>query len=161
MITMKFIKLAAVPAIALAAGLGLTACGSLKSAPAVTHTVTAVPTAVTPTATPAPTTPAPTTPAPTTPAPTMPVPAPATTVYVPEQPPAPTLTDCGGDVYAGADTSCPFALNVEANYTGAGADYAYSPVTGQSYTMNCDGGAGALDTVTCTGGDNALVEFTG
>jgi hypothetical protein len=82
-------------------------------------------------------------------------------VYVPEQPPAPTLTDCGGDVYAGADTSCPFALNVEANYTGAGADYAYSPVTGQSYTMNCDGGAGALDTVTCTGGDNALVEFTG
>lgn len=154
MITMKFIKLAAVPAIALAAGLGLTACGSPTSAPAVTHTVTAAPAAVTPTATPAPTTPAPTTPAP----------APATTVYVPAQAPAPAapaLTDCGGGVYAGADTSCPFALNVEANYTGAGADYAYSPVTGQSYTMNCDGGAGARDTVTCTGGDNALVEFTG
>ncbi len=76
-------------------------------------------------------------------------------------PAEPTLTDCGGGVYAGADTSCPFALNVEADYTGAGADYAYSPVTGQSYTMNCDGGAGALDTVTCTGGNNALVEFTG
>ena len=30
-------------------------------------------------------------------------------------------------------------------------------MTGQSYTMNCDGGAGARDTVTCTGGDNALV----
>lgn len=152
MITMKFIKLAAVPAIALAAGLGLTACGSPTSAPAVIHTVTAAPAAVTPTATP------------TTPAPTTPAPAPATTVYVPAQAPAPAapaLTDCGGGVYAGADTSCPFALNVEANYTGAGADYAYSPVTGQSYTMNCDGGAGARDTVTCTGGDNALVEFTG
>jgi len=157
---MKLIKLAAVPAIALAAGLGLTACGSLKSAPAVTHTVTAAPAAaLTPTATPAPTTPAPTTPAPSTPAP-----APAKTVYVPVQAPAPAapaLTDCGGDVYAGADTSCPFALNVEANYAGAGADYAYSPVTGLAYTMNCDGGAGARDTVTCTGGDNALVEFTG
>jgi hypothetical protein len=152
----------------LAAGLGLAACGSLKSAPAVTHTVTGAPAAaLTPTATPAPTTPAPTTPAP---APTKTVyvpvqaPAPAKTVYVPVQAPAPAapaLTDCGGDVYAGADTSCPFALNVEADYTGAGADYAYSPVTGLSYTMNCDGGAGALDTVTCTGGDNALVEFTG
>lgn len=155
MITMKLIKLAAVPVIALATGLGLTACGSLKSAPAVTHTVTGAPAAaLTPTATPAPTTPAPTTPAP----------APAKTVYVPVQAPAPAapaLTDCGGDVYAGADTSCPFALNVEADYTGAGADYAYSPATGLSYTMNCDGGAGALDTVTCTGGDNALVEFTG
>ena len=155
MITMKLIKLAAVPAIALAAGLGLTACGSLKSSPAVTHTVSGAPAAaLTPTATPAPTTRAPTTPAP----------APAKTVYVPVQAPAPAapaLTDCGGDVYAGADTSCPFALNVEADYTGAGADYAYSPVTGLSYTMNCDGGAGALDTVTCTGGDNALVEFTG
>ena len=155
MITMKLIKLAAVPAIALAAGLGLAACGSLKNAPAVTHTVTAAAgTALTPTATPAPTTPAPTTPAP----------APAKTVYVPVQAPAPAapaLTYCGGDVYAGADTSCPFALNVEADYTGAGADYAYSPATGLSYTMNCDGGAGALDTVTCTGGDNALVKFTG
>jgi hypothetical protein len=155
MITMKLIKFAAVPAIVLAAGLGLTACGSLTSAPAVTHTAPAASAAAgTPTATPAPTTPAPTTPAP----------APATTVYVPAPAPAPaepTLTDCGGDVYAGADTSCPFALNVEADYTGAGADYAYSPVTGQSYTMNCDGGAGALDTVTCTGGNNALVEFTG
>jgi len=155
MITMKLIKLAAIPAITLAAGLGLTACGSLKSAPPVTHTVTAAPAAaLTPTATPAPTTPAPTTPAP----------APVKTVYVPVQgpaPAAPALTDCGGDVYAGADTSCPFALNVEADYTGAGADYAYSPTTGLSYTMNCDGGAGARGTVTCTGGDNALVEFTG
>ena len=62
---------------------------------------------------------------------------------------------------AGADTSCPFALNVAANYTGAGADYAYSPVTGLNYTMICNGGEGALDTVTCTGGNNALVDFQG
>ncbi|MGA2828957.1 MAG: hypothetical protein ABSF03_22915 [Streptosporangiaceae bacterium] len=65
-------KLTIVPAIALAAGLGLTACGSLKSAPAVTHTFTAAPAAaLTPTVAPAPTTPAP---------------APAKTVYVPAAP---------------------------------------------------------------------------
>ena len=95
-------------------------------------------------------------------------PVPTRTVYV--APPAPVIpayipvangTDCGGGVYAGPDTSCPFALNVAANYTGAGADYAYSPVTGLDYTMYCNGGEGALDTVTCTGGDNALVDFTG
>ena len=68
------VKLVAIPVIALAAGIGLTACGSVKApaaAPVVTHTVTA------PAAAPKPTTPAPTTPAPTTPAP-----APAKTVYV-------------------------------------------------------------------------------
>ena len=33
-------------------------------------------------------------------------------------PPAATasLTACGGGVYAGADTSCPFALNLAGNY---------------------------------------------
>ena len=148
MITMKLIKLAAVPAIALAAGLGLAACGSLKSAPAVTHTVTAAPAAaLTPTATPAPTTPAPTTP------------APARTVYVPVQAPAPaapTLTNCGMDLYAGPNTSCAFAQNVAGDYTGPGADYAYSPVTGLSYTMNCTQGP---STVVCTGGDNAYVQW--
>ena len=61
----------------------------------------------------------------------------------------------------GPDARCPFALNVAANYTGAGASYAYSPVTGLDCTMYCNGGEGALDTVTCTGGDNALVDFTG
>ena len=44
--------------------------------------------------------------------------------------PAPAgLTNCGGGVYAGAGTSCLFALNVAADYTGTGPDYAYSPVT--------------------------------
>jgi hypothetical protein len=63
------VKPVAIPAIALAAGIGLTACGSVKApaaAPVVTHTVTA------PAAAPKPSTPAATTPAP----------APAKTVYV-------------------------------------------------------------------------------
>ena len=156
--------LVAVPALALAAGLSLTACGSTKApaaAPAVTHTVTA------PAAAPKPTTPAPTSPASTTPAPAKTVivqPAPAKTVYVAPaaQPAAPALTDCGGYLYVNADTSCSFAQNVEANYTGLGPDYAYSPVTGENYTMNCVAGYGNLnggDSVVCTGGDNALVEW--
>ena len=63
------VKPVAIPAIVLAAGIGLTACGSVKApaaAPVVTHTVTA------PAAAPKPSTPAATTPAP----------APAKTVYV-------------------------------------------------------------------------------
>ncbi len=58
---MKLNKLIAILVLALAAGLGLAACGSVKAlaaAPAVTHAVTA------PAATPKPTTPAPITPAP-------------------------------------------------------------------------------------------------
>jgi hypothetical protein len=155
---MKLSKVIAIPAIALTAGLSLAACGSAKApaaAPAATHTVTAPATA-----------PKPTTPAPTTPAP---APAPAKTVYVqapaapaPAAPAAPVLTDCGNYLYVNADTSCPFAQNVEADYTGLGADYASSPVTGQDYTMNCVAGYGNLnggDSVVCTGGDNALVEW--
>ena len=160
------IKFIAIPAIALAAGISLVACGSAKApvaGPAVTHTVTAPATVPKPT-TPAPTTPAPTTPAPTTAAPVAP--APAKTVYVQapaaRAPAAPALTDCGGDLYVNADTSCPFAQNIESDYTGLGPDYAYSPVTGENYTMNCVAGYGNLnggDSVVCTGGDNALVEW--
>ncbi|MGO9779995.1 MAG: hypothetical protein ACLPQY_09550 [Streptosporangiaceae bacterium] len=76
------------------------------------------------------------------------VPAPAT----------PSRTDCGDGVYAGPNTSCSFAANVAQNYTGPGADHASSPVTGQDYTMNCTESAG---TVTCTGGNNASVQFSG
>ena len=154
------IKFIAIPAIALAAGISLAACGSAKAAPAVTHTVTA------PAAAPKPTTPAPTTPAPVR---TVIVqPAPAKTAYVAPAPApapvyaAPVHTNCGGDVYAGANTSCAFAQNVESDYTGLGPDYAYSPVTGENYTMNCVAGYGNLnggDSVVCTGGDNALVEW--
>jgi len=67
-------------------------------------------------------------------------------------------TDCGDGVYAGPNTSCSFAANVAQNYTGPGADYASSPVTGQDYTMNCTESSG---TVTCTGGNNASVQFSG
>ena len=158
---MKLNKVVAIPALALAAGLSLAACGSAKApaaAPAITHTVTA------PAAAPKPTTSAPTTAAPV-------APAPAKTVYVapaasapaaPAAPASPALTDCGNYLYVNADTSCPFAQNVEANYTGLGADYAYSPATRENYTMNCVAGYGNLyggDSVVCTGGDNALVEW--
>ena len=62
-------------------------------------------------------------------------------------------------MYAGADTSCPFALNVASNYTGSSTDYAYSPVTGLNYTMNCSVGVTGTSVI-CTGGDNASVYFT-
>jgi hypothetical protein len=135
----------------------LAACGSVKP--------TAIPTFTTPvnmTTTVAPTT---TT---TTDAPsvkTVYVQPPAThTVYM--APPAPVLTVCSSlgvrtpayeAVYAGPNTSCQFAWNVASNYIGPGPEYAYSPVTGESYLMNCDiAGAG---TVICTGGNNAYVQF--
>lgn len=149
---MKPNMLAAIPAIALAAGISLAACGAVKApaaAPAVTHVVTAPAAAAKPTM----------------PAPTTLAPAPARTVYVqapaapaPAPPAAPALTNCGSAVYAGADTSCPFALNVEAAWTVSGAtNYitANSPATGLNYTMYCTGS----DPTTCTGGNNALVEF--
>ena len=71
--------------------------------------------------------------------------------------PRSNVTYCGGQVSAGADTSCPFAQNVAADYTGTGLDEAYSPVTGDTYDMNCSGS----DPVVCTGGNNAFVEFYG
>lgn len=78
-------------------------------------------------------------------------------------PAAPVLTACGlgtynEEVYAGPDTSCPFALNVEELWSSAPSNTfsAYSPVTGLSYTMTCNG----ADTTDCTGGNNAFVRFT-
>jgi hypothetical protein len=159
---MKLNKVVAIPVIALAAGLGLTACGSAKApaaAPVVTHTVTA------PAAAPKPTTPAPTTPAPTTPAP-----APVKTVYVKapaaRAPAAPVYSgaNCGGGVYAGPNTSCAFAQNVAADYNGAAYDVGsdvetvYSPVTGESYSVTYTESDGV---VTATGGNDASVQFPG
>ena len=150
-------KFIAIPAIAIAAGIGLAACGS-QAAPsaAPTHTVTAAP--------------APTTPAPTTPAPTTPAPAPAKTVYVQapaaRAPAAPVYVapaqssgnNCGGGVNAGPNTSCTFAQNVAAAYNGPGYDteYVYSPVTGQSYLMTYNQ-SGSV--VYATGGNDASVQF--
>ena len=79
---MKLNEVVAIPAIVLAAGISLAACGSLKApaaAPAATHTVTAAP-AATPKAS------AITAPPKATSAPTTPAPAPAKTVYVPAAP---------------------------------------------------------------------------
>ena len=80
--------------------------------------------------------------------------APAQTVYAPA---APALTNCGG-VYAGPNTSCPFAVNVEQTWLTSGAAdtfSVYSSVTGLSYVMTC----GGTDPTVCAGGNNALVEF--
>ena len=74
--------------------------------------------------------------------------------------PAGATTHCGGTVFAGPDTSCPFAENVanayvNANGYGNTTVTAASPVNGQTYSMQCTGES----PVTCTGGANALVEF--
>jgi hypothetical protein len=75
------------------------------------------------------------------------------------------LTACGTgtqgeEVYADSSTtSCAFALDVESDYwaTSAMQFTSYSPVTGQSYYMSAtDNGT----TVTATGGNGALVEFS-
>ena len=60
---------------------------------------------------------------------------PAKTVYLAPAAPAPAApcwipseaANCGGGVYAGAQHELPVALNVASNYTGPGADFAYSP----------------------------------
>jgi hypothetical protein len=74
--------------------------------------------------------------------------------------PAGATAGCGGAVFVGPDTSCPFARNVAKAYAGSvmagnGTVTASSPVTGDSYQMNCTGGS----PVVCRGGTNAVVEF--
>jgi Glucodextranase, domain B len=63
-------------------------------------------------------------------------------------------TACGGGLSVGPDTSCAFAENLRAEYRGSGTYEPYSPVTGKSYTMTCEGSP-----VVCTGGNNAAVYF--
>lgn len=66
-------------------------------------------------------------------------------------------TPCGGTVSAGANTTCPFALNVADTYLRSGGGRAtvdvYSPVTGQYYAMTCVPGVPTV----CRGGNNAVV----
>jgi hypothetical protein len=153
------IRLVAIPAIALAAGIGLAACGTthtviIKTAPAATHTVTA---------------PAPKpTPVKTTPAPAKTAivqPAPAKTIYVqaPTTSPPPVqrngLTACGSGVYAGTQsTSCSFAFDVEQAYTAGG----YWNQPGTSY-FTVDGefmtSASVGNPVIVTDGSGDLVQF--
>jgi serine/threonine protein kinase len=75
--------------------------------------------------------------------------------------PAPARTSpCGGDLSVGPDTSCAFAHNVEQAYdesSGGETDVtAYSPTTGQTYTMHCTAELPHI----CTGGKGAAVYFT-
>ena len=71
-----------------------------------------------------------------------------------------TATACGDGIYAGASTSCAFAMNVVGEYgsnPGASTIRAYSPVTDQFYTLSC--GTAANGGHVCTGGNNAAVYF--
>lgn len=69
--------------------------------------------------------------------------------------------DCGDGVFAGPNTSCPFAKNVREGYFAVPGDSVeievFSPVTGQTYEMAC---VKTGDKVTCRGGNNAVVTFT-
>ena len=76
-----------------------------------------------------------------------------------QAPAQPQMTACDGNVSAGANTSCPFALNVESAYYASGGGYStvsvYSPVTGLYYAMTCTPGVPTV----CSGGNNAVVEI--
>jgi hypothetical protein len=80
-----------------------------------------------------------------------------TTTDPPTFPPGATVS-CGGVVFVNANASCPFAENVVQAFSQAsstGIVVASSPVTGQTYEMQCSG----VSPHVCTGGTNALVEF--
>jgi hypothetical protein len=66
---------------------------------------------------------------------------------------------CGNGVFAGPNTSCAFAMNVRSAYQDSGGSStirAFSPTTGQTYTMHCARSGGS---VTCLGGNDASVTF--
>ena len=79
--------------------------------------------------------------------------------------PAGATGSCGGIVFVGPNTSCPFAENVKRAYSNAYSATSTppdtvsvaSPVTGVTYEMRCTGES----PVACGGGTNALVEFYG
>lgn len=68
------------------------------------------------------------------------------------------VSSCASGVQVGPNTSCAFAMNVAGEYgsnPGASSINAYSPATGQYYTMSCGswGGGG----IVCRGGNGAAV----
>jgi hypothetical protein len=68
--------------------------------------------------------------------------------------------NCGGELSVGANTTCPFAENVQAAYfdeigSGSGTVVVYSPVTDTTYEMYCTAGSPHV----CTGGNDASVYF--
>lgn len=67
------------------------------------------------------------------------------------------MTECGGGLVVGPNTSCAFAENVQAEYyrSGAGWISVYSPVTDRTYSMYCTSSSPHA----CTGGNNAAVYF--
>lgn len=68
------------------------------------------------------------------------------------------VTACGDGVYAGANTSCSFAMNVAGEYgsnPGATSITAFSPVTGTQYSLSCSSWSGGGHV--CTGGNNASI----
>jgi hypothetical protein len=77
--------------------------------------------------------------------------------------PAGATASCGGVVFVGPDTSCPFAKIVEQKYSDAFSKTGFfpttvsatSPVTGRAYEMRCAG----YSPVACRGGTDAFVEF--
>jgi len=71
---------------------------------------------------------------------------------------APSGNGCGAGLYAGPNTSCAFADNVAQVAADQGDPYslsAYSPVTGQYYTMT----ETSTNPIIYQGGNGALVEF--
>ena len=71
--------------------------------------------------------------------------------------PAGATASCGGLLFVGPNTSCPFAENVANAYLNSNGSTvsAVSPSTGQTYTMQCTGESPHV----CRGGTNAVVEF--
>lgn len=70
------------------------------------------------------------------------------------------MQDCGDNIHAGPNTSCPFAKNVREAYLAVPGDSVeidvHSPVTDKNYTMAC---VRTGDSVTCRGGNQAVVKF--
>lgn len=67
---------------------------------------------------------------------------------------------CGGSLSANGNTTCGFAANVQQAYfdeigSGSGTVVAYSPTTGQTYSMYCTAGSPHE----CSGGNDAAVYF--
>jgi len=68
--------------------------------------------------------------------------------------------NCGGSLSANGNTTCGFAVNVQQAYfeeigSGSGTVVAYSPTTGQAYSMYCTAGSPHE----CSGGNDAAVYF--
>lgn len=67
------------------------------------------------------------------------------------------VSSCADGVRVGPNTSCSFAMNVAGEYgsnPGASNITAYSPVTGEYYSMNCGPWSGGT---VCSGGNGAAV----